>query len=144
MIRVKADPINKKAYIGIDNITRNHKKAIRNASFDIGKKSQNESRKNILTGKKTGRTYKIGGFVHRASAPGESPANITGSLAKSVDYDVRGHQQTEFGYKKLYGKFLEDGTVNMERRPNLQKVFDGNLQEYINLMVKHYENIRRR
>lgn len=138
MIRVKGDPKNQRVFIGLDRITRKHKKAIRDSSFDIGRKSRKDTRRNILTGRKTGVTYNVSGKVHQASAPGESPANMTRKLARSVDYDVRGHKQVEFGYKELYGEFLEEGTRYMDKRPNLRKVLDDNTQTFINYMVRSY------
>lgn len=140
MIRVKADPQNKRVYYQIDNLTKGHKKAIRNASFDIGRKNQSDIRKNILTGPKTGRLYRVSGRVHRASAEGESPANVTGRLAKSASYNVKGHRAVEFGYAASahYGGYLEDGTVKMKRRPNVAKVADDNAQTFINYMVRAY------
>lgn len=138
MIRVKSDPQNKRVFFGIDNLSKRHKKAIRNASFEVGKIIQREGRNAILRGKKTGKTYKVGLRVHRASAPGESPANITGKLQRSIDYDVRGHRQMEYGYKALHGKFMEDGTRFIERRPNLRPLADNKAQTFINSMVRNY------
>lgn len=138
MIRIKADHKNRKVYIGIDKATPKHRKAIRNASFDIGKSLQREVRSHINNIGKTGRTYKIGNRVHRASAPGEAPAKITGNLKRSVDYNVRGWREVEFGYKEFYGRFLELGTKKMEERPNLRPAADNKAQEFINGMVTHY------
>lgn len=140
MIRVKADPSNKSVYFQIDKMTKEHRKAIRNAAYDIGREIQRRVRRNILSRDKTGKKYRVGLNVHQASAPYEAPANLTGKLARSVDYDVRMSNQVEFGYKKLYGKFLEDGTINMKPRPNLRPVATGKSQQFINLMVKHYAN----
>lgn len=42
-----------------------------------------------LRGIGTGVTYTIGGKVHRASAPGEDPAKLTGSLARSMRASVK-------------------------------------------------------
>lgn len=42
----------------------------------------------IIGGVGTGRTYKRGSKIHRASAPGQPPARDTGILTSSVSYDV--------------------------------------------------------
>ena len=139
--RAKIDTFNKKVFFGLDNLTRTHKKAIRHASFDIGREMQKDTRKRIKTGNKTGRVYKIGGRVHRSSAPGEAPANLSGKLERSVDYVVRSHKQIELGYKALHGKFLEDGTKNMEGRPNLVNVSSASVQKFINYMAVHYARL---
>lgn len=60
---------------------------------------------------KTGRIYNItlGGIKikHRASAPGESPAIITGRLAASVQYRMSGWKILTFGSDVYYAKDLE-------------------------------------
>lgn len=137
-ILVKGDPQNKHVYFGIDKLTKKHKKAIRNASFDIGREIRRDARSAINNIGKTGRIYRIGGRVHQASAPGQEPANITGRLRDSIDFDVRSYKQVEFGYRELYGRFLEDGTRFIERRPNLRPVADNKTQRFINYMVRHY------
>ncbi len=86
---------------GIKRITRN----IRKTAIDRMKNST-----------PTGRYYKIGGKMHRASAPGEPPAVLSGALIRSI--------QTEFGplwgsivTDREYGPYLEDGTSRMAARP---------------------------
>lgn len=140
MIRVKADPKNKQVLFGLDNISKGHKRAIRTGAFDIGRRNQLDIRKNIKLGAKTGRAYRIGGKVHRASAAGEAPAQITGNLTRSATYNVRGHKQVEFGYGAAahYGEYLEDGTRHMKERPNIKRVADDNAQTFINYMVRAY------
>lgn len=142
MMRVNQDPKNKKTFVDIENLTRKHKKAIRNANYDIGRESQNETRKSINNTGKTGKLYKIGNRVHRASSKGQAPANLSGKLKRSVDYSVRGHKQSEFGYKELYGKFLEDGTKNMGERPNIKTVGAKLSQAYINYIVEHFRKLK--
>ena len=77
---------------------------------------------------KTGRVYKRGNIVHRASAPGEAPANDTGTLASAIAFTtpnpltaivaVRADAASESGAKPLqYAKWLEFGTRNMRPRP---------------------------
>jgi hypothetical protein len=58
------------------------------------------------------------GKKHKPSAPGYPPANNTGELSRSYNFDV-GNMQLEIGSKAKYSKFLEDGTTNMEARPVL-------------------------
>ena len=140
MIRVKADPKNKQVLFGLDNISEGHKVAIRDASFDIGRRNQLDIRKNIRLGRKSGRIYRVSGRVHRASAAGEAPASLSGNLARSAKYTVRGYHQVEFGYSGSahYGEFLELGTRKMKQRPNVRKVADDNAQTFINYMVRSF------
>lgn len=143
MITVKASPEAHKVIAEVKDIKRKHKKALRSAMHDIGRKSQKDVRKNIALGRKSGRLYKVGGRVHRSSAPGEAPAFLSGDLSRSVKYDVTGHKKTTFGYMEEYGFYLEkgtekDGSDHILPRPNLQKVMDDNTQTFINYMVRAY------
>lgn len=144
MIRVKADPLAHRVYFGIDNIKTTHKRAIRNAMFDIGLKNRSDIRNNMKrSSPKTGRIYTINGRVHQSSAPGEAPANFTGKLARSVGYTVRGYSEVTFGYGEEYGLYLEkgtekDGSVHIKPRTNLKKVMDDNAQTFINYMVRSF------
>lgn len=84
-----------------------------------------------FSGSKTGRYYAIpgvkssrqggGGRRHRASAPGEAPARLTGALAGSVTVQ-RSYQRAVVGVSSSYGPHLEYGTVRMRPRPFLRPV----------------------
>ena len=104
------------------------RRGIRHAFYNIGKENTRYTREIIKRGPKTGRLYHIPGRKrrHRASAPGEAPANLTGTLRKRVGFDVKGTDQMEFGDQIFYGKFLEEGTKRMKPRPHLKKAVDHN------------------
>ncbi len=89
---------------------------IRKGLFDVGKALIRHSKENIYKKPKGGKYYrlrKIKGRVgsrflsvskvvtHKASAPGEAPANFTGNLAKGLSYKVRGNTQLIFGNKAV-------------------------------------------
>lgn len=101
--------------------------AIRKANYQIGKTMVQEARESINTGEKSGRIYTvyINGKkrVHQASAPGQAPAKLTGTLSsktkKNIDFIVKGWRYLIFGTKLLYGKYLEEGTSKMAPRPYL-------------------------
>lgn len=96
-------------------------KSSRIALYNIGKENTRYARQLIIRGPKTGRLYRIKGRKrrHRASAPGEAPANLTGRLQKSVNFIVNGHDEMKFGDQAEYGLFLELGTRKMKPRPHL-------------------------
>lgn len=100
----------------------------RMAFYDIGNENVKYTRMIILKGPKTGRFYRIPGRkrLHRASAPGEAPANLFGKLRKGVDFEVRGNNQMEFGDTVQYGYWLELGSSRMEPRPHLMKAIKTN------------------
>jgi HK97 gp10 family phage protein len=85
-------------------------------------KIRGDAIKSIARGKKTGKLYRVGSVLRRASAPGEAPANQTATLTGRfrVRYDRFRTQATlaveEDGSVK-YAKPLEFGTRFMEPRP---------------------------
>ena len=98
------------------------KDGLTSAWKDVGQHLQKEMRKRIRTGSRSGRTYTIKGRKHRASAPGEYAANITGRLAQSVRYKTRGWEEMEFGFTASYAKYLDpDFKVRAKRKKLLPR-----------------------
>lgn len=139
-ISIRADHRSKKILFDIGMINETHKKAIKNALYETGKHLAKETVKNIETGIKSGRTYTIRGSLHQASAAGQAPADLTGTLKRSVDYITRGAKHVEFGYKANYGKFLENGTKYMKERPNLATVSDKETSFLIRSLKSHFKS----
>jgi len=108
-----------KVLVDVGDIKNRFDQGIRDAFFDQGDRNVKYARKEILKRNKTGRLYMIKGKPHRASAPGEFPANLSGKLRKGIDYSVRGSNSMEFGDRVKYGKYLELGTKNMEPREHI-------------------------
>lgn len=97
-------------------------KAINDALNATALFAQGYAQKSILRGKKTGYVYKRGNITHRASAPGEPPANDTGFLAQNIvssPVDERQHS-VEIRSNAPYSIHLEYGTMNMAARPFLR------------------------
>lgn len=100
-IKVGLSPESKKIIRQIGKMARDTKEGIRRAHYLIGIELTKDARLRILKGKKTGRIYlrKRGSgrsVRHRASAPGEAPANFSGALRSSIGFIVQG-QQLIFG-----------------------------------------------
>ena len=105
----------------------------------------------ILRRPKSGRVYLIrlkNGTRRRhvASAPGETHANMSGTLRKSLGYKVKGIERMDFGYgasNKVVPKhaiFVEKGTKNMKARPSLlngHKAVIGRLNSHFEEAVRH-------
>jgi hypothetical protein len=120
---------NKKILNVISNFSESSRAGMRHGLFEMGSLFREKLRADMLKPKsgnvyfirrgKRGRRYR-----HVASAPGESPAVISGDLRDSVDFLVHSSSEMEFGYKNSvdYGKYLEDGTKNIKPRPGLNNI----------------------
>lgn len=138
-IGLKIDPDNRKIIAQINNINQNTNQAIRRGLYFVGKDLTKTAKQSIIKGPKTGRVYKISGRrrKHRASAPGEPPATLTGKLQKSVNFIVRGFRQMEFGAGNRglkYAKFLELGTKKMRKRTFLIRTINKRQKETRNYL----------
>ena len=77
-----------------------------------------QARHAILSGPRSGRAYRLRGRDHRASAPGEPPASITGRLAQSLEVIDDGDALL-VASEVDYALYLERGTATMAPRPFL-------------------------
>ncbi len=95
---------------------------------------QSTAQQSILAGGKSGRTY--GKRGHRASAPGEPPANDTGTLVRGISVQV-GSDDLSYDVNSLadYAGFLEFGTSKMAPRPYLQPAAIVNLDKIAKLIL---------
>jgi hypothetical protein len=82
--------------------------------------AQSDAQRRILKGPKTGRVYKRGKVTHRASAPGEAPANDLGFLVGSIKIDITQKMQVDLRALAPYAIHLEYSTVNLAARPFLR------------------------
>lgn len=81
--------------------------------------TQNVAITSIQQSPATGRTYRRGSTVHRASAPGEAPATDTGNLVQNITVEKKEIMYYDVGSRKdaPYGYWLEFGTSKMDARP---------------------------
>ena len=101
MVKIKIDRNSQKAMLKLKNIDKLTKAGIRNAFYLLGRDLVATAKQRILSKEKSGRIYRINRgqrtINHRASAPGESPASITGKLWRSLDFRVNGADNMTFG-----------------------------------------------
>lgn len=85
-----------------------------------------ELRKNLIRGERSGERYRVPGGTRRkytASAPGEYPANRTGTLANSYTEAPVSRYRVIVGTPLVYGRYLELGTKHIEPRPHFRKTY---------------------
>jgi hypothetical protein len=131
----------------IEGINRLTRRGIRQAMFRTGRTLIDAASNEILHGQKTGRVYirrdRIGRRRrHRSSAPGETHANMTGALRRSLSFQLRGTSEIEFGYgvssgrnAPIYARAIEFGYEprNLIPRPSLRNALDreqGNITQH--------------
>ena len=142
MIEVKATQTAKKTLISIGEAPRLHKKALRLALNEVGSELVNLIANYIFRPPKTGRIYMFNGRPHQASAPGESPANRTGRLARSGDYKVRSYQEMVVGETAYYAKWLEEGTYDgrIKARPHIIRAVNAMRRNTITAILTNIED----
>jgi HK97 gp10 family phage protein len=97
------------------------------------------AKKLIMKGPKSGLLYKRGKGsgkkqkYHRASAPGQPPATDTGILASSIESKRDGLSAIVWT-EKVYGKYLEFGTRDIEPRPWLTPAVEQNRERFIKVL----------
>jgi hypothetical protein len=134
---------------GIEKLT---KQGLRRGMFRSGQTLRSSASQEILKGRKTGRIYvrRIKGGRrrrHQASAPGETHANLTGKLRRSLSFQLKGTREMEFGYgvssgksAPVYARPIEFGSTRIKARPSLKNALNreqGNLtQHFQNEIIK--------
>jgi len=112
-------------YVSAENIAANTRLGVERALWRSGKDIYREFNKQVKSKNKHGRLYILRGpsgrrRKHRASAPGETPANRTGTYRKGFDFNVAGFDNLIIGNTAPYAGFLEKGTRRMQARPGLR------------------------
>lgn len=130
MPEIEGFPDNPIVFRSMVDLGNNTKGAIRASFFEIGKDLVATFNKQVLAKNKRGRLYirvnRAGARRrHRASAPGQSPANRTGFYRKSVGF-LNQTTQLVFGDSAPYAGHLEVGTLHMKARPGLGNAIASN------------------
>lgn len=127
---IKIDSSSRKAVATIKNLDKLTKSGIEHAGYTSGRGLMKATSAAILEKPKGGRVYLLRTKSgrrrkHRASAAGESHANLSGTLRKTLSFKVSS-TDLEFGYgvdkndAPDYAAFLEFGTRKIKPRPSLQ------------------------
>lgn len=143
MIKVEAGKNNVVATHQLMNTPKLTRKGIRRAMYESGKDLVSTARALINSKNKSGRIYRVTvGFggqqlkrprLHQASAPGEAPARLSGTLGRSTDFFVRGTSELFFGAGTEYAPILE--AKNKLNRPFLRPSIAANERN----ILDHFE-----
>ena len=134
---ITVDPKSRKVLLDIGKHPHKHKKALRLALNEIGSEVVNKMANFIFNPPKTGRIYVYRGRPYQASAPGESPANRSGRLAKSGDYRVSSFAEMRVFETVEYAKWLEEGTKKMLPRPHVIRAVNANRRNAVRAIEDH-------
>jgi hypothetical protein len=101
-----------------------------------------EANNEILHGHKSGVKWPT--LPNRSSAPGETHANQSGALRRSIGWKVHGSDSLTFGYgaggspsAPPYARSVEEGTVKMAARPSLANAIKAtNRNTVVNLEIE--------
>ena len=141
-ITIKATRKTREVLIDIPKHMRKHRQGLENALYEHGPEVIRETKRLIINGPKTGRIYTIRGARHQASAPGEAPANRTGKLAKSGNYNVHGPFQMEVGESVPYAGYLEDGTGKIKPRPHVIRAINETQGDAVRVFYDEVKKVR--
>lgn len=136
---IKATRGTKQMLIGINAHPFRHRKALRSALNEIGSEAVNTIANYIFNPPKTGRIYFYKGREYQASAPGESPANRSGRLAKSGGYKVRNYQEMTVGETAEYAEYLENPKPGsrIKQRPHIIRAVKAKERDTVNTILEH-------
>ncbi len=142
-IKSKLTTQSEQVLIDLRQYRKASRRVLRQFWFLTGHDFRNEARKEILKKPKGGRIYRVrkgkkGRIIrHRASAPFETHANLTGETRASIGFKIRGMTRMSFGYgvstakpATAWANFLEFGTIGFKKvgpmaaRPSLSAAID--------------------
>jgi len=126
---IKITPGSKKVELRLSNLKKLTKSGIEAAAHTSSKELMRTTSKEILRKPKSGITYITRNRAgarrrHVASAPGETHANFSGALRRSLGF-TSSSSKIEFGYGVTrnnapeYAERVEYGTSKMKARPSL-------------------------
>jgi HK97 gp10 family phage protein len=136
-IQISFKPMSAKgALLGGPNFLANIQKMARKATFVAATKAQKKM-STMIRLPKAGKVYTRRSVKHRASAPGQAPANDTGNLIGSIQTvqmpDQGGAVASKVIVSAKYAKWLEYGTRRMAARP-----FVGPTKDWVAPIFKEY------
>lgn len=135
MINIQMDRKNQKVLVKIAKIDKSMHEGMRLGFIEMGKNLVRQTENKILSEPKQGKVYKNirlknGDVVseHTSSAPGQTPALLSGEYHDELDYIPNGWQGLQFINEAPHAEYLELGTKNMLPRPGMRNAIVDNLK----------------
>lgn len=129
----------------LEKITEEAKKELGAALFVSGLKIEENAKLDIAQGTKSGRVYQRRTVTHKASAPGEAPANDTERLLNSFKTSAVGNVlavDVVAGKGTVdYAVHLEYGTDKMGARPFMKPALEKSRKFIENRMEKAVQKV---
>lgn len=125
MSSITIDPKSRRVILKIARLSELTREGVEHGAWQAGRVLKKNTSADILAKPKSGKVYTIrtasGRRRHVASAPGETHANRSGALRRSLGFSVKPNE-LEFGYFNGpdYAEFVESGTSRMKPRPSIQ------------------------
>jgi len=110
-------PVDTNVVLFTDRVAAKVGKFAQALTTELGAAYAREVKRLMVNSPATGRAYRRGRVVHRASAPGEPPAPDRGDLVRSVMFNPNGVRRTSLGWvaevgsRLRYARFLEFGAA---------------------------------
>jgi len=123
----------------LSNIDQKFRIGVSNGLKSVGERFNRATRLGIKNSPKSHRpyTYSARGrrFRTMSSKPGSYPAEQTGKLRNSIDYEFVGKMKIVAGSYADYSVFLENGTKKMAARPIIKKTNELNEAKFNTMMT---------
>lgn len=132
MINIKMDKKTRDVSVAIERLNNANKEGLKQGFIAMGNNLVRQTQAKILSEPKLGRNYPIrsGGVIrmHRASAPSQAPALLSGEYYEGLQSVSNGWKGLEFQNTAEHAEYLELGTKNMKRRPGMANAIKDNLR----------------
>jgi len=140
MATIRVEVIEDGVTLGLSQLRRRFPDVIDAAAAAAAKRISNDAKRSILSGTRSGRTYKRKSVLHIASAPGEPPASDTGNLLNHI-FPESGRGYALVGATVLHGLYLEERAPTKGGRPWLLPALDRDLDKIEDDLVRRLQAI---
>jgi len=136
-VTVRANAETKRVLLGVGKLPYKSRRAIELGMKELGSNLVKTAQDSVINEPKYGRWYPSGSVNklprdnHRASAPKQTPALVSGDYQRGIHYLQRGNE-VDFGVlaNVPYARYLENGRARMRPRPGLRNSINANARNF--------------